>query len=75
MLVIGEKINVRTKLYADAFKERNFEPIKDMAIQQVKAGANMLDINIGPARKTGRTRINALAGGEYSKCGGCPALS
>ncbi|MGA1875846.1 MAG: dihydropteroate synthase [bacterium] len=53
MLVIGEKINVRTKVYAEAFKERNFEPIKDMAVQQVKAGANMLDINIGPARKDG----------------------
>ncbi len=53
MLVIGEKINVRTNLYAEAFKEKNFEPIKQMAIQQVEAGANMLDINIGPARKTG----------------------
>lgn len=53
MLVIGEKINVRTKLYADAFKERNFAPIKDMAIKQVEAGANMLDLNIGPARKDG----------------------
>jgi len=53
MLVIGERINVRTKLFAEAFKEKNFEPIKDMAILQVKAGANMLDVNIGPARKTG----------------------
>ncbi|MCL6583183.1 MAG: dihydropteroate synthase [bacterium] len=53
MLAIGERINVRTKLFAEAFKERNFEPIKDMAIRQVKGGANMLDINIGPARKDG----------------------
>ena len=53
MLAIGERINVRTKVLGEAMANRDFGPIKEMAIKQVKAGANMLDINIGPARKNG----------------------
>lgn len=53
MLLIGEKINVISKKIGAAMKERDPEPIKDMAKKQVEAGANMLDINIGPATKNG----------------------
>ncbi|MFH0926537.1 MAG: dihydropteroate synthase [bacterium] len=53
MLIIGERINVRTKVLGEAMANRDFGPIKEMAINQVKAGAGMLDINIGPARKNG----------------------
>lgn len=53
MIIIGERINVRTQVLGDAMRNRDFGPIKDMALKQVKAGANYLDINIGPARKDG----------------------
>lgn len=53
MIVIGERINVRTTILGESMRNRDFGPIKDMAIRQVESGANMLDINIGPARKGG----------------------
>ncbi len=53
MLVIGEKINIMSKSLGPAMKERNAEPIIEMAKKQVERGANMLDINIGPATKDG----------------------
>lgn len=53
MIIIGERINVRTKILGDAMRNRDFGPIKDMALKQVQAGADTLDINIGPARKDG----------------------
>jgi len=53
MLIIGERINVRTKVLGEAMRNRDFGPIKEMALKQVRAGAHTLDINIGPARKDG----------------------
>ncbi len=53
MLIIGEKINVISKEIGGAMRERNPGPIQAMAKAQVDAGANLLDINIGPAKKDG----------------------
>ena len=53
MLVVGEKINVMSKEIGPAMKERKAEPIQKLAKKQVDAGANLLDINIGPATKNG----------------------
>ncbi len=53
MLIIGEKINVISNEIGGAMRERNPGPIQDMAKAQVDAGANLLDINIGPAKKDG----------------------
>lgn len=53
MIIIGEKINVMSKSLGKAMQERNPEPILEMAKKQVEAGANYLDINIGPATKGG----------------------
>lgn len=53
MIIIGEKINVMSKSLGQAMQERNPEPILEMARKQVEAGANYLDINIGPATKDG----------------------
>lgn len=53
MLVIGEKINVMSKSIGPAMKERNAKPIQELAVAQVGAGAQILDINIGPATKSG----------------------
>jgi 5-methyltetrahydrofolate corrinoid/iron sulfur protein methyltransferase len=53
MLVIGEKINIITKHIARAIEERDPKPIQELAQNQVAAGAHYLDVNIGPARKSG----------------------
>jgi 5-methyltetrahydrofolate corrinoid/iron sulfur protein methyltransferase len=53
MLVIGERINVITKVQREAMMNRDKGPIQEMAKRQVAAGAGMLDINIGPAEDRG----------------------
>ncbi len=53
MLLIGERINVITKAQREAMQNRDPKPIQEIAKAQVDAGANMLDINIGPAEDDG----------------------
>ena len=53
MILIGENINITTKIAGAAMKERNPEPIQRIAKAAVEAGMDYLDINIGPARKSG----------------------
>ena len=46
--IIGEKINpTGHKKLANALKEKNFEYIRELAYRQVKAGAHVLDVNVG----------------------------
>jgi len=53
MLVVAENVNVISKTIGAAFKERDTEPVKKLAAQLTTSGADMLDLNIGPARKDG----------------------
>jgi len=53
MILIGESINIMSITIGPALRERNPEPIQELAKAQVDAGADYLDINIGPARKAG----------------------
>ena len=53
MLVIGEKVNIMSKTIGPAMKERDAGPIQEMAVRQVEGGADVLDINLGPATKNG----------------------
>ena len=53
MILIGENINVMSKIIGPALKERNPKPIQELAKAEVEAGMDYLDINIGPARKAG----------------------
>ncbi len=53
MLVIAENINVMTTRIGNAMKERDKAPIQDLAKKLVAAGADVIDINLGPARKDG----------------------
>ena len=53
MFLIGENINIMSKTIGPALKERNSQPIQELAKVEVKAGINSLDLNIGPARKGG----------------------
>jgi len=53
MILIGESINIMSKTLGPAMRERNPKPIQEMAIAETKAGADYLDINVGPARRGG----------------------
>jgi len=50
---IAESINVMSKSLGPAMKNRNPKPIQEMAAKEQQRGADILDINIGPARKDG----------------------
>ncbi|MBW1678739.1 MAG: dihydropteroate synthase [Deltaproteobacteria bacterium] len=50
---IAESINVMSKSLGPAMKNRDPKPIQEMAIKQQEKGVDILDLNIGPARKEG----------------------
>jgi 5-methyltetrahydrofolate corrinoid/iron sulfur protein methyltransferase len=50
---IGENLNVVTKVYGQAMKDRNPKPLQELAVQQAAKGVDFIDVNIGPARKGG----------------------
>ncbi len=48
MIIIGEKINpTGRKKLAAALQAADFEYIRELAVSQVEAGADILDINVG----------------------------
>ena len=57
MIVVAENINVMSKKLGKAMKARDVKPIQEAAVQLTEAGADYLDLNIGPAKKDGEERI------------------
>ena len=53
MIVIGESIHVISPKVRTAIENRDKAFIQDLALRQVKAGAHVLDLNIGPRKKDG----------------------
>ncbi len=53
MILIGENINIMSKTLGPAMRERDAGPIQAMAKAETEAGVDYLDINIGPARRSG----------------------
>ena len=53
MKLIGENLNVINKKIGEALKQRDPGPIREMAEAEMKAGVDLIDINLGPARKAG----------------------
>jgi cobalamin-dependent methionine synthase I len=53
MLLIGENLNVISQTLGPALRERNAAPIQEMAREETKADIDLIDLNIGPARKGG----------------------
>lgn len=49
----GENLNIMSKTIGPAMKDRNPEPIQEMAKEMDKADIDYIDINLGPARKNG----------------------
>jgi 5-methyltetrahydrofolate corrinoid/iron sulfur protein methyltransferase len=53
VIIIGERIHVISPRVKAAFDNRDTCFLQDLAMRQVNAGAQFVDLNIGPARKTG----------------------
>jgi len=53
MIVIGEKISVMAKKVREALVSRDAKPLQELAVAQAKAGANFIDVSIGPAEDNG----------------------
>ena len=53
MLIIGENIHIIAPRVKEAIGTRDAKAIQQLALAQVKGGAHVLDLNIGPQRKAG----------------------
>jgi 5-methyltetrahydrofolate corrinoid/iron sulfur protein methyltransferase len=53
MILIGENLNMMVKSIGTAIKEKNPKPIQELAIAEVNAGVDYIDVNLGPAPKGG----------------------
>ncbi|MHC5034747.1 MAG: dihydropteroate synthase [Planctomycetota bacterium] len=50
MFVIGERINGMFLEVKKAVEQRDKGPIQDLALRQIRAGADALDVNVGPTK-------------------------
>jgi 5-methyltetrahydrofolate corrinoid/iron sulfur protein methyltransferase len=53
MILIGENLNVMSQTLGPALREKNAAPIQAIAKAETAAGIDLIDLNIGPARKGG----------------------
>lgn len=53
MILVGENLNIMSKSLGPALKERQVGPVQEMAKLEHNADVDYLDLNIGPARKSG----------------------
>ena len=53
MLIIGESIHVISRRVREALESRDKKTLQDLAVRQVEAGAQALDLNIGPQKREG----------------------
>jgi cobalamin-dependent methionine synthase I len=51
MVIIGENIHVIAQAVSTAVRERNAKAIQDLAKAQTEAGADYIDLNVGPMKK------------------------
>jgi 5-methyltetrahydrofolate corrinoid/iron sulfur protein methyltransferase len=65
MYIIGENIHIIAQSVKDAIAERDIRFFQDLAVQQVEAGADILDLNIGPQKKSGHEIMPWLVEGVH----------
>ncbi|HZY44929.1 MAG TPA: dihydropteroate synthase [Anaerolineae bacterium] len=53
MYIIGENIHIISEKVKAALTERNAKFFQELAVKQVEAGAQALDLNLGPRKKDG----------------------
>jgi len=60
MKLIGENLNIMSKKYGKALKERDAKTLQELAVIEAEAGMDYIDLNIGPAGKTGEELMSWL---------------
>jgi len=63
MYIIGENIHIISPRVKEAFAQQDLRFFQDLAVKQVEAGADMLDLNIGPQKKAGHEILPWLVKG------------
>jgi 5-methyltetrahydrofolate corrinoid/iron sulfur protein methyltransferase len=63
MYIIGENIHIISPKVKDAIAARDIRFFQDLAVKQVEAGADYLDLNIGPQKKAGHEILPWLVKG------------
>ncbi|MBI2829900.1 MAG: dihydropteroate synthase [Chloroflexi bacterium] len=53
VVLIAESLNIMSKTIGPALRNRDSKPVQEIAKTEDAAGADYIDINIGPARKAG----------------------
>ena len=61
MVIIGENIHVIAQAVSTAIKERDAKVIQDLAKAQTEAGADYIDLNVGPMKKDPEENMQWLA--------------
>lgn len=61
MVIIGENIHVIAKAVSVAIRERDAGVIRDLAKAQTEAGADYIDLNVGPMKKDTEETMEWLA--------------
>lgn len=51
MILIGENIQILSKVVSESMKSRDAKPLQELAQSQASKGVHYIDLNIGPARK------------------------
>jgi 5-methyltetrahydrofolate corrinoid/iron sulfur protein methyltransferase len=62
MYIIGENIHIISSKVKEALKERDGKFFQELAVKQVEAGAQALDLNLGPRKKDGEEVFPWLVG-------------
>lgn len=58
--VVAENINIMSKYTGTAMREKDPKPIQEWAEKLTERGADLLDLNLGPARKGGQEMMQWL---------------
>jgi len=66
--IIAENINVMSKKIGPAMKERNKKPIQELVEKLVENGSDILDVNLGPARKAGDEMMDWVVKTVHEVC-------
>jgi 5-methyltetrahydrofolate corrinoid/iron sulfur protein methyltransferase len=62
LILIGENLNVISQTLGPALREKNAAPIEAMAKDETAAGVDLIDLNIGPARRGGDELMSWVVG-------------
>jgi len=60
IVTVAENINIMSKTYGPAIRNKEAKPIQELAAKLTEAGADYLDLNLGPARKGGAELMDWL---------------